>query len=59
MTVEHKGKKDEKAPERPETELTDEDLGHVSGGTRPQEISARKVKTADKAADAIDHYIRG
>ncbi len=58
MTDERTGKDAEKIPEKPITELTDEDLGHVSGGTKSQEVG-NKAKTAQKAADAIDAFIRG
>jgi hypothetical protein len=39
-------------------ELTDADLSQVSGGMVP-DTHVRKTKTADKAADAVDAYIRG
>jgi bacteriocin-like protein len=49
-------------PEKPEdpkvTELSDKALEQVSGGTG-QTITVNKQKTAQKAHDAMDGYIRG
>lgn len=40
------------------TELTEEDLEQVSGGEITQDITVNKAKTADKAFNAMDGYIR-
>jgi bacteriocin-like protein len=49
---------DEPASEKPKaTELTDKSLEQVSGGVG--QVTVNKQKAADKAANAIDGYIRG
>lgn len=49
------------------SELTDEDLEQVAGGTSvsalgkkaiAQDVTTNRAKTADKAANAVDAYIR-
>lgn len=50
-------------PQQPATpkvaELSDKALEQVSGGTMHQDIAVNKQKTADKAAAAVDGFIRG
>lgn len=75
MADEKKQDEQDPKPTQP-TELTDEALGHVSGGMHgggafggavqkvspglsiAQDVTVNKAKTADKAFNAMDAYIR-
>jgi hypothetical protein len=56
-----KNAKDEVQNKKPTGELTDEQLDQVAGGdtnTLPVDVTSNSAKSATKAADAEDAYLR-
>jgi len=45
--------------EQPMTELNEDAAQNVRGGEITQDVTVNKAKTADKAFNAMDGYIRG
>lgn len=45
--------------EQPLTELNEDAAQSVRGGNITQDVTVNKAKTADKAFNAMDAYIRG
>ncbi len=46
-------------PAKDITEISEDELEQVSGGSRTQDVTVNKHKTADKIAAAVDAYIKG